>query len=104
MKANHQTQMKESVNANIALEKDIRSILADSIRNIPVTADEIRHESAKDSVIRKAMNCVQKKWPAPPFQCELLDLYNRPKALSIIDSRLMFKERVLISPSLKNNH
>ena len=55
-KANHQTQMKESVIANIALEKDIRSILADSIRNIPVTADEIRQESTKDAVIRKAMN------------------------------------------------
>ena len=85
-KANHKTQMKESVIANIGIEKDIRSILADSIRNIPVTADEIRRESAKDAVIRKAMNYVQKKWPAPPVQGELLDLYNRRKALTVIDS------------------
>ena len=54
--ANHQTPMEESVTTNIATEKDIRSILAGSIRNIPVTADKIRHESAKDVVIRKAMN------------------------------------------------
>ena len=50
MKATHQTQMKEGVIANIAIEKDIRSILADPIRNIPYTADEIHHESAKDAV------------------------------------------------------
>ena len=84
--------MKESVIANIALEKDIRSILADSIRNIPVTADEIRQESAKDTVIRKAMNYVQKKWPASAVQGHFLDLYNRRKALSVIDSCLMFTE------------
>ena len=72
--------MEESVITNIATEMDIRSILADSIRNIPVTADEIRHESAKDTVIRKAMNYVQKKWPASPVQGELLGLYNCRKA------------------------
>ena len=55
--------MKESVIAKIAIEKDIRNILADSIRDIPVTANEIRHESMKDAAIRKAMNYVQKKWP-----------------------------------------
>ena len=90
-----------SVIANIANEKDIRSILADPIRNIPATVDEIRHESAKDAVIRKAMNYVQKKWPAPPVQGELLDLNNHRKALSVIDSCLMFKERVVIPPSLR---
>ena len=58
MKTNHQTQMEESVFANISVEKDIQSILADPIRNIPVTADEIHHESSKDAVIRKAMNHV----------------------------------------------
>ena len=61
MKANHQTQMEESLIANIAIEKDIRSIIADSILNIPITANQIRHESAKDPVIRKAMNFVQRK-------------------------------------------
>ena len=99
--ANHQTPTEETVIANIALEKDIRSILADSIRNIPVTADEIRHESKKDAVIRMAMNYVQKKWPASPVQGELLDLYNRRKALPVIDSCLMFKESAVIPPSLR---
>ena len=61
---------------------------------------KIHHESAKDPVIRKAMNYVQKKWPAPPAQGELLDPYNRRKALSVIDSCMMFKERFVIPPSL----
>ena len=44
---------------------------------------------------------VQKKWTAPPVQGELFDLYNRQKALPITDSCLMFKERVVIPPSLR---
>ena len=42
--ANHQTPMEKTVIANVAIEKDIRSTLTDSMRNITVTADEIRHE------------------------------------------------------------
>ena len=61
MKANHQTEMEESVIADVVIEKDIRSIMADSIRNIPVTADEIRHESAKGHVIRKSHELPLKK-------------------------------------------
>ena len=45
MKANTQTPMEETVTANKAIEKDIRSILADSMGNIPVTANEIGHDS-----------------------------------------------------------
>ena len=76
-KANHQSQIKETVTANVIIEKDIRSIIAHSIRKIPITTDVIRQELAKDSVIGKAMNYVQRKWPAPPVQGELLHLYNR---------------------------
>ena len=78
-------QMERSVIANIVIEKDIRSILADSIRNIPFTADEKRLESAKAFVIRKTMYYVQKKWTASPVQGELLDLYKcrKPSLLLI---------------------
>ena len=78
----------------------MRSILPDSIRNIPVTAVQIGLESAKDFVIGKDMDYEQRKWPAPPVQGELRDLYSCRKALSVIDSCLMFKERVIAPPSL----
>ena len=45
MKTNPQTPMEETVTANKATEKDIRSILSDSVGNIPVTASEISHDS-----------------------------------------------------------
>ena len=101
MKANRQTQMEGSVIANIAIEKGIRSILVDSIRKIRVTADEIGHESAKDSVIRMAMNYVQGKCPTTPVQGELLDLYRCRKSLSVINNCLVCKGRVVILPSLR---
>ena len=99
MSANHQTPMGETVIANIAIEKDIPRIQTDFIRNMRITADEIRHASAIDSLIRKAMNYLQRKWHAPPVQGELLDLYNRRNALSVVDNSLMFKERIGIRPS-----
>ena len=61
MKANRRSPMEETVITNISIEKDIRSIVADSILNIPVTGEEIRYESARDSVIKKAMIYVQRK-------------------------------------------
>ena len=48
--------MDENLIANIEIELYMRNFLADSIRNIPISTDVIRHESAKDSLIRKAMN------------------------------------------------
>ena len=47
------------------------------------------------------MNYVQRKWPASPVQRELIDQYNRRKALSVIDSCLKFKEGVVVLPSLR---
>ena len=63
--------MNETAIVYIAMEKDMQGILP---------ADSIRHNSAKDCVIRRAMNYVQRKWSAPPVKEELLDLYNRRKA------------------------
>ena len=47
--------MKKTAIANMVIELYIPIFLADSIRNISDSTDEIRHESAKKSVIRKAM-------------------------------------------------
>ena len=47
--------MEQTVIANIAIERDTRSIMAEFIRNIPVRANEILLWSAKDSVIKKAL-------------------------------------------------
>ena len=53
--ANYETPMEQTVIANIAIERDTRSIMAEFIRNIPVRANEILLWSAKDSVIKKAL-------------------------------------------------
>ena len=68
--------MNEPAIVYIAMEKDMQGILPESLRNTPVTADTTSHETANDSVIRRAVNCVQRKLLAQPIQRELLDPYN----------------------------
>ena len=68
MKSNHQTPMETTIIANIAVEKDIRSILSFTIRKMSVSTDEIGHQLAKYSVIWKTMNCIQRKLPSPPIK------------------------------------
>ncbi|KAM3182671.1 hypothetical protein ACTXT7_011848, partial [Hymenolepis weldensis] len=51
----NKADIRDSLSRCISLEKDVCCILADSIRNIPVTVAEINHAPAKDSVIRKVL-------------------------------------------------
>ena len=76
MKAVQLAPTKENLMVYIAMEKDMQGILPESLRNTPLTADTISHETANDSVIRRAMNYVQRKLLAQPVQRELLDPYN----------------------------
>ena len=66
-----------------------------------VTTDVIRHESAKNPLIRKTMNQVPRQWPAPSIVGELLDLNNGRNSLIAIDSSLMFRKSVVIPPFLR---
>ncbi|KAM3172160.1 hypothetical protein ACTXT7_015126 [Hymenolepis weldensis] len=61
---------------------------------------EIKHASAKDSVIRKAMKFAKTKSPSSSFKGNLLVLFHRRNALSIVDFCLMFNESVVISAAL----
>ena len=64
MKANHQTHIEESVNAIIVIGKNIRSILADPMRNIPVTADELRQRVSKRAINYVKENGLHRRYKA----------------------------------------
>lgn len=92
--------MKETIVTSTSLVKYVYFILVNSIRNIPVTATDIRHSSAEDSVIRKAIKFVKTKWASSSLKGDLLDLFNCCKVLSIVESFLMFNEMVALSASI----
>ena len=66
----------KNVIVSIAIEKDTQSIPADYIWNIPLIPNQTPHELAKDPVLQKVMNWVQRKWLMP--NCRTYSIVARP--------------------------
>ncbi|BHF82463.1 hypothetical protein SprV_0802560100 [Sparganum proliferum] len=73
----------------------------DAIRGIPVTAADIRHATEQDPVLRQAITYVQTCWPTTALAGDLRQLFLRRASLSVVDSCLMFADRVVIPSSLR---
>ncbi|VDL60204.1 unnamed protein product [Hymenolepis diminuta] len=48
---NQRAENEETMVAFVSVERDVQHILAGSIRNTPVSAEEIRKETEKDAVL-----------------------------------------------------
>nr|VZH99577.1 unnamed protein product [Spirometra erinaceieuropaei] len=99
--SNQQEPEEDTVIAAISIEDDVRRQLSDAIRGIPVTAADIRHATEQDPVLRQAITYVQTCWPTTALAGDLRQLFLRRASLSVVDSCLMFAERVVIPSSLR---
>ncbi|BHF83063.1 hypothetical protein SprV_0802620400 [Sparganum proliferum] len=92
---------EDTVIAAISIEDGVRRQLSDAIRGIPVTAADIRHATEQDPVLRQAITYVQTCWPTTALAGDLRQLFLRRASLSVVDSCLMFADRVVIPSSLQ---
>ncbi|BHF66177.1 hypothetical protein SprV_0200919300 [Sparganum proliferum] len=99
--SNQQEPEEDTVVATISIEDDVRRQLSDAIRGIPVTAADIRHATEQDPVLRQAITYVQTCWPTTALAGDLRQLFLRRASLSVVDSCLMFADRVVIPSSLR---
>ncbi|BHF81926.1 hypothetical protein SprV_0802506100 [Sparganum proliferum] len=99
--SNQQEPEEDTVIAAISIEDDVRRQLSDAIRGIPVNAADIRHATEQDPVLRQAIKCVQTCWPTTTLAGDLRQLFLRRASLSVVDSCLMFADRVVIPSSLR---
>nr|VZI11363.1 unnamed protein product [Spirometra erinaceieuropaei] len=99
--SNQQEPEEDTVIAAISIEDDVRRQLSDAIRGIPVTAADIRHATEQDPVLRQAITYVQTCWPTTALAGDLRQLFLRRASLSVVDSCLMFADRVVIPSSLR---
>ncbi|BHF72892.1 hypothetical protein SprV_0401596300 [Sparganum proliferum] len=99
--SNQQEPEEDTVIATISIEDDVRRQLSDAIRGIPVTAADIRHATKQDPVLRQAITYVQTCWPTTALAGDLRQLFLRRASLSVVDSCLMFADRVVIPSSLR---
>ncbi|BHF77080.1 hypothetical protein SprV_0502018200 [Sparganum proliferum] len=98
---NQQEPGEDTVIAAISIEDDVRRQLSDAIRGIPVTAADIRHATEQDPVLRQAITYVQTCWPTTALAGDLRQLFLRRASLFVVDSCLMFADRVVIPSSLR---
>ncbi|BHF63607.1 hypothetical protein SprV_0200660100 [Sparganum proliferum] len=99
--SNQQEPEEDTVIAAISIEDDVRRQLSDAIQGIPVTAADIRHATEQDPVLRQAITYVQTCRPTTALAGDLRQLFLRRASLSVVDSCLMFADRVVIPSSLR---
>nr|VZI04460.1 unnamed protein product [Spirometra erinaceieuropaei] len=99
--SNQQEPEEDTVIAAISIEDDVRRQLSDAIRGIPVTAADIRRATEQDPVLRQATTYVQTCWQTTALAGDLRQLFLRRASLSVVDSCLMFADRVVIPSSLR---
>nr|VZI21223.1 unnamed protein product [Spirometra erinaceieuropaei] len=99
--SNQQEPEEDTVIAAISIEDGVRRQLSDAIRGIPVTAADIRRATEQDPVLRQAITYVQTCWPTTALAGDLRQLFLRRASLSVVDSCLMFADRVVIPSSLR---
>ncbi|BHF83684.1 hypothetical protein SprV_0902682800 [Sparganum proliferum] len=99
--SNQQEPEGGAVIAAISIEDDVRRQLSDALQGIPVTAADIRRATEQDPVLRQAITYVQTYWPTTALAGDLRQLFLRRASLSVIESCLMFADRVVIPSSLR---
>ena len=75
---------------------DVGLVLSNSIRHTPATADDVRQETANDTVLRRAVKFVKSKWLKSLLVGEPLDINLLRSSLSVVDSCLMLTDWVMI--------
>ncbi|BHF74808.1 hypothetical protein SprV_0501789600 [Sparganum proliferum] len=99
--SNQQEPEEDTVIAAISIEDDVRRQLSDAIRGSPVTTADIRHATEQDPVLRQAITYVQTCWLTTALAGDLRQPFLRRASLSVVDSCLMFADRVMIPSALR---
>ncbi|CAH8529728.1 unnamed protein product [Dicrocoelium dendriticum] len=97
----HLKENDDCVIASVKFESEVQRILVDSVRELPVTSDTIRAETAQDDILLKVIGFVQSSWPNVRNSNELQPFFNRRGSLSVVDSCLMFGDRVVVPRKLR---
>ncbi|BHF71201.1 hypothetical protein SprV_0401425600 [Sparganum proliferum] len=99
--SNQQEPEEDTVIAAISIDDYGRRQPSDAIGGIPVTAADIRSATEQDTVLRQAIPYVQTCWTTTALAGNLRQLFLRRALLSVVESCLMFADRVVIQSSLR---
>ncbi|CAL8101398.1 unnamed protein product [Calicophoron daubneyi] len=92
---------EDSIIATIEAESDVNRILSDALRALPVTAEQIKQATATDRELQTLTKFLRTKWPKGPLDNNLQQYFRRRDSLEIVDSCIMFADRVVVPAALR---
>ena len=87
--------------ASIKLEADVNRVLSDSGSNLPVTADRVKTETAKDAMLQRVFTYIKTSWPRVIKDATLKMFFNRRESLSENQGCMLSQDRVIIPLTLQ---
>uniref|UniRef100_A0A5S6R6A2 RNA-directed DNA polymerase n=1 Tax=Trichuris muris TaxID=70415 RepID=A0A5S6R6A2_TRIMR len=83
-----------------SVDADVRRVATDAIRALPVTAKQIKEETAKDELLKKIFHFLQNGWPHE-ISDKIKHFFNRRNSLSVVDGCLLSAERIVVPETLQ---
>ncbi|KIH68448.1 hypothetical protein ANCDUO_01215 [Ancylostoma duodenale] len=99
--ASQPTTDEDRVIAAISVDADIQHVFINTIRALPVTADENKEATTNDRLLQLIKTYIKGKWPKSISNAEIQCFYNRRDSLSMLSRCLLLAERVVIPKNLQ---
>ncbi|CAH8670586.1 unnamed protein product [Schistosoma rodhaini] len=93
---------EETLVANIKAEVEVHRALDDAINGLPVTFETIKKITESDEVLNTVKCYLSTKWPNNRLDGELLQYFRRRDSLMVVDSCIMFGDRIVIPKLLRH--
>ncbi|XP_055623231.1 uncharacterized protein K02A2.6-like [Toxorhynchites rutilus septentrionalis] len=91
---------EDYVIASLNLEEDIRSVVTNTVKVLPLNFIVVAQSTQADPLLRQVHRYVQNGWPQSTLDgSELRRFQSRQESLSVVDGCILFAERLVI-PSL----
>ncbi|KAH9585992.1 hypothetical protein MS3_00007063 [Schistosoma haematobium] len=94
-------QKEDTLVAAIETETEVHRVLEDAVDGLPVTFKAIKDATENDKTLREVSGYLLTKWPNRRFQGEMLQYFRRRDSLMMVDSCIMFGDRIIVPKVLR---
>nr|CAX83704.1 Gag-Pol polyprotein [Schistosoma japonicum] len=92
---------EDTLVAAVETETEVRRVLEDALDGLLVTFKAIKEATEDDRTLREIRGYLLTNWPNRRFQGEILQYFRRRDSLMIVDSCIMFGDRIVVPKTLR---
>ncbi|CAH8538525.1 unnamed protein product [Schistosoma rodhaini] len=93
---------EDTLVAAIEKEAEVHRVLEDAVDGLPVTFKAIKEATINDKTLREVSGYLLTRWPNRRFQSEMLQYFRRRDSLMMVDSCIMFGDRIVVPKTLRH--